>query len=246
MHDKELIVSPEMPDNMAQQLASDKFKKMVCGEIVAVPIKHAVAETVKWRVPMLMCGNDYPRYRDERGSVSKRLAIFCFTRYVDTQDSSLKHRIITEELSRLVVKCLLAYRLLLERTGTDGFWTRCPAYLKENTSSMHETSDYVHMPLTLGLGDNSWYDRVANARKVMYSCSSRAAACGWRISRKSSSTKALPPPPGEAPLEQRLAAPSSAWATWWSAATCAAPASEPRPGCARTTATPTALTSTSS
>ncbi len=168
MHDKELIVSPEMPDNMAQQLASDKFKKMVCGEIVAVPIKHAVAETVKWRVPMLMCGNDYPRYRDERGSVSKRLAIFCFTRYVDTQDSSLKHRIITEELSRLVVKCLLAYRLLLERTGTDGFWTRCPAYLKENTSSMHETSDYVHMFLTLGLGDNSWYDRVANARKVMY------------------------------------------------------------------------------
>lgn len=68
MHEKELIVSPEMPDNMAQQLASDKFKKMVCGEIVAVPIKHAVAETVKWRVPMLMCSNDYPRYRDERGS----------------------------------------------------------------------------------------------------------------------------------------------------------------------------------
>ena len=28
--------------------------------------------------------------------------------------------------------------------------------------------DYVHMFLTLGFGDNSWYDRVANARKVMY------------------------------------------------------------------------------
>jgi hypothetical protein len=27
MHDKELIVCSEMPDNMAQQLASDKFKK---------------------------------------------------------------------------------------------------------------------------------------------------------------------------------------------------------------------------
>lgn len=168
MHEKELIVSPEIPDNMAQQLASDKFKKMVCGEMVAVPIKHAVAETVKWRVPMLMCGNDYPRYRDERGSVSKRLAIFSFTRYVATQDSSLKHRILTEELSRLVVKCLLAYRLLLQHTGTNGFWTLCPAYFKENTSSMHETSDYVHMFLTLGHGDNCWYDRVANSRKIMY------------------------------------------------------------------------------
>ena len=168
MHEKELILSPEMPDNMAQQLASDKFKKMVCGEIVVVPIKNAVAETMKWRVPLLMCGNDYPRYRDERGSVSKRLAIFSFTRYVNVQDSSLKRRIITEELSRLVVKCLLAYRTLLERTGTAGFWTRCPAYLKENTSSMHETSDYVHMFLTVGFGDNSWYDRVANSRKIMY------------------------------------------------------------------------------
>jgi Family of unknown function (DUF5906) len=168
MHDKELIVAPEMPDNMAHQLASDKFKKMVCGEAVAVPIKHAAAETVRWQVPMLMCGNDYPRYRDERGSVSKRLAIFSFTRYVPTQDSSLKHRILTEELSKLVVKCLLAYRRLLEHTGTEGFWTRCPASLKENTSSMHETTDYVHMFLTLGPGDNSWYDRVAGCRKVLY------------------------------------------------------------------------------
>ena len=130
MHDRELIVSPEMADNMAQQLASDKFKKMVCGEIVAVHIRHAVAETVKWRVPMLMCGNDSPRYRDERGSVSKRLAIFSFTRSVAIQDSSLKHRILTEALSRLVVKGLLDYRRLLQHTGTGGFWTRCPAYLK--------------------------------------------------------------------------------------------------------------------
>ncbi|MBC7957240.1 MAG: hypothetical protein H7Y33_15375, partial [Cytophagales bacterium] len=168
MHTKELIVSPEVPDNMARQLASDKFKKMVCGEVVAVPIKHAVAETVKWRVPMLMCGNDYPRYRDERGSVSKRLAIFSFTRYVPTQDSSLKHRILTEELARLVVKCLLAYRKLLQHTGTEGFWTRCPAYFKETTSSMQEITDYVHMFLTLGHGDNMWYDRVANSRKIMY------------------------------------------------------------------------------
>ena len=141
MQDKEPIVSPEMTDNMAQQLASDKLKKMVCGDIVAIPIKHAVTETVKWRVLMLMCGNDSPRYHDERGFVFKRLAIFSFTLYVATQDSSLKHRILAEALSRLAVKGLLDYRRLLQHTGTGGSWTRCPAYLKEHTSSMHETSD---------------------------------------------------------------------------------------------------------
>lgn len=168
MYEKELVVSSEIPDNMARMLASDKFKKMVCGEKVEVPIKHAVAETITWRVPMIMCGNDYPRYRNERGAVSKRLAIFSFTRYVDIQDSSLKNRIIDEELSRLVVKSLLAYRQLLHHTGTTGFWMRCPSYFRDTTASMHETTDHVHMFLTIGHGDNIWFDRAANARKVMY------------------------------------------------------------------------------
>ena len=168
LHDKELILASEMPDNMAQQLASDKFKKMVCGEMVTVPIKHSDAKTVKWKVPMLMCGNDYPRYRDERGSVSKRLIIFSFTRYVEEQDGSLKPRIIAEELSRLVVRCLLAYRYILERTGTGGFWTKCPSYFKETISGMHESTDYIHMFLTIAHGDNVWYDRTSNCRKAMY------------------------------------------------------------------------------
>ncbi len=168
MNTKEVILAAETPDNMAQQLASDKFKKMVCGETIIVPIKHAAAETVQWKVPMLMCGNDYPRYRDERGSISKRLAIFSFTRFVAEQDSSLKRRILEEELARLVVKCLLAYRQLVSHTGTAGFWARCPAYFQENTASMQETTDYVHMFLTLGSGENMWFDKSTNCRKTLY------------------------------------------------------------------------------
>ena len=168
MYEKELVVSSEIPDNMARMLASDKFKKMVCGEKIEVPIKHGVAETVTWRVPMIMCGNDYPRYRNEKGAISKRLAIFSFTRYVDIQDSSLKNRIIDEELSRLVVKSLIAYRQLLHHTGTTSFWMRCPSYFRDTTAGMHETTDYVHMFLTIGHGDNSWFDRAVHAQKVMY------------------------------------------------------------------------------
>ena len=36
-YNKELIVSPEITDRMAQQLASDMFKKIVCGELVNLP-----------------------------------------------------------------------------------------------------------------------------------------------------------------------------------------------------------------
>lgn len=111
-YDKELIVAPEINDRMAQQLASDLFKKMVCGERVNLPIKHSKATSVQWRVPMFMCGNRYIGYQDDRGSISKRLAIFRFDRPVVDMDDSLKQSIIDAEISSVLVKCLKAYRML--------------------------------------------------------------------------------------------------------------------------------------
>eukprot|EP00850_Spirogloea_muscicola_P022375 SM000290S10909 [mRNA] locus=s290:123565:131360:- [translate_table: standard] len=99
MYDKEHIVCQEMPDNMAQLLASDKIKKMICGEQVAVPIKHAVADT---------------------------------------------------------------------HTGKAGFWSACPDYFKLNIANMHENTDYLHMFLTLGCGDNIWFDKHTGYKKTEY------------------------------------------------------------------------------
>ena len=136
--------------------------------MVAMPKKYAVADMIRWGVPMLMCGNDYPRYTDARGSISKRLAIFSFNRYVSQQDSSLKSRILAEELAPLIVRCLAAYRTLLQRTGTGGFWQACPASFHTNTAGMHESTDYLHMFMTLGPGDNRWFDKHLGCTKAMY------------------------------------------------------------------------------
>jgi phage/plasmid-associated DNA primase len=130
MYKKEVILCPELSDKLVHQLSSDKFKKMVCGERVVISIKNRSAESVRWKSPMLMCGNDYPKYEDDRGSISKRLAIFSFTRYVSNQDSSLKASIMNKEISKILVKSLLAYRQLLNHIGKRGFWEVCPEYFK--------------------------------------------------------------------------------------------------------------------
>ena len=159
-YNKELIVSPEITDRMAQQLASDMFKKIVCGELVNLPIKHSEATSVLWKVPLLMCGNKYLNYNDDKGSISKRLAIFKFDKYVKEMDDSLKQKIIDTELAKIVVKSLKAYRMLLEHTKNKGFWNTCPDYFKDTRSEMNESTDYIYMFLTLGPDENAWSNKV--------------------------------------------------------------------------------------
>lgn len=169
-YNKELIVAPEITDRMAQQLASDMFKKIVCGELVNLPIKHSEATSVVWKVPLFMCGNKYLNYKDDKGSISKRLAIFKFDKYVKEMDDSLKQTIIDTELARIVVKSLKAYRMLLEHTGTKGFWNTCPDYFKDTRSEMNESTDYIHMFLTLGPDENAWSNKVMYFVKIKNEC----------------------------------------------------------------------------
>jgi hypothetical protein len=159
LYDKELIVAPEVGDKMAEQLSSDAFKMMVCGESINVPMKHAKSASTQWKVPMFLCGNQHLCYRDERGSISRRLAIFKFERYVAEVDGSLKRKILDEELSRIVAKCLMAYRMLLDHANAAGFWNVCPEYFVDNKDDMSEYTDYIYMFLSLGAEDNAWGDK---------------------------------------------------------------------------------------
>lgn len=159
-YDKEILVASEITDKMAQQLSSDLFRKMVCGERVNLPQKHAAAlASVPWQVPLFLCGNDYLGYPDERGSISKRLAIFRFTRYVPQRNDALESQIIQHELAPLIVKSLLAYRQLLQHADTRGFWETCPDYFRDTRNEMNETTDYIAMFLTLGPDGNAWSNK---------------------------------------------------------------------------------------
>ena len=159
LYDKELIVAQEVNNKMADQLSSDAFKMMVCGESISISRKHTKSLQADWTVPLFMCGNQHLNYTDDRGSISRRLAIFKFERYVAEVDGSLEEQIVKHELSKVLTKCLMAYRLLLDYACETGFWNTCPSYFKENKDDMSESTDYIYMFLSLGPEDNVWGDR---------------------------------------------------------------------------------------
>lgn len=117
LYNKKLLIATEISNKMVHQLSSDTFKNMVCGDTVSVSIKYKDPISIQWTVPMFLCGNHHISYRDEKGSVSRRLAIFKFEEHVDHIDGSMKNRIIERELA----KCLMAYRMLIDKSST-GFW----------------------------------------------------------------------------------------------------------------------------
>ena len=88
-HNKELLITHEVPEHMSSKLSSDLFKQMVCGEDVSVACKNKSALTIKWDVPMFLCGNSNIAYDGIQGSVSRWLAIFMFDRHVPNKDLGL-------------------------------------------------------------------------------------------------------------------------------------------------------------
>ena len=157
-YNKELLIAHEICDRLTDRLSSDLFKQMVCGEDISIPRKNKSAIDVTWDVPMFLCSNIHLSYADSQGSISRRLAIFKFDKYVPHKDITLEARIIETELPALIAKCLQAYQLILH-VGEKSFWEVCPGYFLDNTHEMSEQTDYLYMFLTLPPGDNVYGDK---------------------------------------------------------------------------------------
>jgi hypothetical protein len=158
-YDKELLIAHEIGDRLTDRLSSDLFKQMVCGEDISIPRKNRGALDVTWGVPMFLCSNIHLSYSDSQGSISRRLAIFKFNKYVPQKDINLETRIIDSELPNIVAKCLMAYQFIVQQIGSKSFWDVCPEYFHENTREMSEQTDYLYMFLTLPPGDNIYGDK---------------------------------------------------------------------------------------
>ena len=169
-YDKELIIAHEITEALTTRLSADLFKQIACGERVDIARKHQSSISLPWTAPLFLCGNAYLGYEDSGGSLSRRLALFRFDKYVDTKDSQLEAKILATELPALVAKSLLAYQMLREHVGDSSFWERCPPYFVEQTDAMKQDIDYLYMFLTLGPNENTWSSKSLYFRYVKDSC----------------------------------------------------------------------------
>jgi hypothetical protein len=141
---KRLVVCGDLPEHMRKVLSQTIWQSMLSGEYVTVPRKNLSALSVAaWEVPLFWCGNNLPDYRDNAGSVSRRLATFKFEQVVQNRDTSMAGKIERDELLDVLLRCLKKYHALRTKYPGGDFWKFAPRALLDSRNEAQEETNYL-------------------------------------------------------------------------------------------------------
>lgn len=125
IHDGFMFISPEVKGDLALEQA--EFQSMVSGEDVSIARKNDKALSMTWNVPGILAGNEVPGYRDNSGSVLRRLVTWNFGRQVQKADPHLDEK-LDEEIPAILCKCVRAYLEYAGRYSDQDIWNVLPKY----------------------------------------------------------------------------------------------------------------------
>ena len=129
--DAKCIISPDTPENVQDYLSAATFQSMASGEVTNLPIKFKVAKSVQWPVPSIWASNMPGRWKDKCGAIQRRIWYLLFGKLVEKRDTSLRARIIEQELATLFTRCILQYFAKIEEVGSDDVWNHAPEGVTE-------------------------------------------------------------------------------------------------------------------
>jgi len=127
IHDGFMFISPEVKGDLALEQA--EFQSIVSGEDVSIARKNEKALSMTWNVPGILAGNEVPSYRDNSGSVLRRLVTWNFARQVAQPDPQLETR-LDAEIPTLIAKCVEAYLDYSHKYSKKDIWSVLPHYFK--------------------------------------------------------------------------------------------------------------------
>ena len=142
---KEVILAPDLPINLSLYIKDDMLKGMADGGDVTIPRKNKKPLIVPWHVPSCLIGQDYPDYKDVGGAMFKRFAFYNFENQVsdDKIDTSLRNKIIENELSSILYKSVLYYHEFI-KTCNKPFENIRPNYFNENGMTFVNDNNSLH------------------------------------------------------------------------------------------------------
>jgi hypothetical protein len=153
--DNDVVLIPDMPHNFHEIIDPTLIQNMIDGDHVNIVGKHAHARTAVFDVPLLTAGNMFPQFRDKKGAVVRRFAIFMFTNYINERDDSMLDRILANELPAVILKALQAYWKLVEEVRGKSFWDIVPNYFTENKEEIaRPATNWLHRFLTADPDEN--------------------------------------------------------------------------------------------
>ncbi len=132
MMDKLIFVAPEI-EKLAENLNQAVFQSIITGEQITTNKKHVQGTGVgkKWTSPGFMAGNKLPAYQDNGGSISRRILLFIFEKYVKDgdKDNKLLEK-IAMEIPLIIKKANCAYLDIVNRLKGKDIKTILPQYFR--------------------------------------------------------------------------------------------------------------------
>lgn len=136
--DKYLFIAPEIKHDL--QLEQAEFQSLVSGEALQLNIKYKTAVTVDWVTPGIMAGNEFPNFKNNSGSIDRRVVVFEFVNSVICGDMDLGKK-LEAEMPTLIKKSNVAYRQMTATCGRDDVWSHLPVYFKERRKELAEVTN---------------------------------------------------------------------------------------------------------
>ncbi len=128
IHDGLMFISPEVKGDLSLEQA--EFQSMVSGEDVSIARKNQKALSKQWNVPGILAGNEVPNWRDNSGSVQRRVLTWNFGKQVIDADPQLDVK-LEQEIPAILCKCVKAYLEFSHKYAAQDIWNVVPKYFKE-------------------------------------------------------------------------------------------------------------------
>jgi len=126
--DSFMFIAPEVKGDLALEQA--EFQSIVSGEDVSVAVKNKTAISIEWNVPGVLGGNEVPNWRDNSGSVLRRILPWNFGKQVQDADPQLEEK-LHRELPIILLKCVRGYLDYSNKYRNRDIWNAVPTYFKQ-------------------------------------------------------------------------------------------------------------------
>jgi phage/plasmid-associated DNA primase len=127
IYDAFMFIAPEVKGDL--QLEQAEFQSIVSGEDVSIAVKHEKAKSFEWTTPGVLGGNEVPNWKDNSGSVLRRILTWNFGKQVKDADPTLEYK-LDAELPVILQKCIRAYLEYAQKYADKDIWNVVPEYFK--------------------------------------------------------------------------------------------------------------------
>lgn len=130
IYDCFMFVAPEVKGDLCLEQA--EFQSLVSGEDISLACKYKQAQSVEWKAPGILAGNEIPNWKDNSGSVLRRILPFHFGIQVSDceADQNLDDK-LDLELPEIQEKCVRAYLDYAQKYSGQDVWNVLPPYFKK-------------------------------------------------------------------------------------------------------------------